>query len=133
LDDALFIGELSLDGSVRPTHGILPMVSVAAEQGLRRACVPWMNADEAALVTGIDGYPVDTLDGLIRHFTGDAPIPPYRGKPFECQSSEPLALDFAHVRGQEQVKRGLEVAAAGNHNAMMQGPPGTGKTLLARS
>lgn len=133
LDDALIIGELSLDGSVRPTNGILPMVSVAAEHGLRRAFVPWMNADEAALVAGIEVFPIDTLDGLVRHFTGDAPIPPYAGKPFECESTEMPALDFAHVRGQEQVKRGLEVAAAGNHNAIMQGPPGTGKTLLARS
>jgi magnesium chelatase family protein len=134
LSDALMVGELSLDGSLRPTNGILPMVSVAARHGLSRAFVPWMNADEAALVEGIDIYPIDSLRGLLRHLSGEAPIPPYRGKPIERDpDGVAAAMDFKHVRGQEQVKRGLEVAAAGNHNVLLSGPPGTGKTLLARS
>lgn len=134
LDDALFVGELSLDGSLRPTNGILPMVSVAARDGLKRAFVPWMNADEAALVEGIDVFPIDSLNALVKHLDGQAPIPPYRGKPIDSTEFEPGdALDFKHIRGQEQVKRGLEVAAAGNHNVLLSGPPGTGKTLLARS
>ena len=134
LDDALVVGELSLDGSLRPTNGILPMVSVAAREGLKRAFVPWTNADEAALVDGVDVYPIEHLNALIKHLSGDAPIPPYRGKPPDASDFEPGdALDFKHIRGQEQVKRGLEVAAAGNHNVLLSGPPGTGKTLLARS
>lgn len=133
LDDALLIGELSLDGSLRHTNGILPMVAVGRREGLKRAFVPWVDADEAALVEGIEVYPVDTLAGLVKHLTGQAPIPPYRGKPFELIDATEDALDFSHIRGQEQVKRGLEVAAAGGHNVLMAGPPGTGKTLLARS
>jgi magnesium chelatase family protein len=134
LSDALVVGELSLDGSLRPTKGILPMVSVAAREGLKRAFVPCDNADEAALVEGIEIYPVDTLGGLARHLSGEAPIPPYIGKPIEVDDhGAAAAMDFKHVRGQEQVKRGLEVAAAGNHNVLLSGPPGTGKTLLARS
>jgi magnesium chelatase family protein len=123
LSDALFVGELSLDGSLRATKGILPMVSVAAREGLKRAFVPWDNADEAALVEGIEIYPVDTLDGLVRHLSGEAPIPPYAGKPIVAdEHALAAAMDFKHVRGQEQVKRGLEVAAAGNHNVLLTGP-----------
>src|SRR5690606_14774963 len=134
LSDALVVGELSLDGGVRPTNGILPMVSVAAREGLKRAFVPWDNADEAALVEGIEIYPVESLAALVRHLSGQAPIPPYAGKPIEInEQTISAAMDFKHVRGQEQVKRGLEVAAAGNHNVLLSGPPGTGKTLLARS
>lgn len=133
VEDAVFIGELSLDGGLRHTTGILPMVALAAARGMKRAFVPWDDADEAALVTGIDVYPVDTLSGLVRHLHGEAPIPVYRGKPVDDTFEETFALDFATVRGQEQVKRGLEVAAAGGHNVLLSGPPGTGKTLLARS
>ncbi len=133
LDDAVVLGELSLDGGVRHTTGVLPMVALAARAGLRRAFVPFDDADEAALVDGIEIYPVDTLAGLIKHLNGSAPIPPYYGKRDDGTSFEPLATDFAVIRGQEQVKRGLEVAAAGGHNCLMTGPPGTGKTLLARA
>jgi magnesium chelatase family protein len=133
LDDAVVIGELSLDGTVRHTTGVLPMVALAARSGLRRAFVPFDDADEAALVDGIDIYPIDTLSGLMKHLTNEAPIPPYRGKGDSDLAYESLATDFAVIRGQEQVKRGLEVAAAGGHNVIMAGPPGTGKTLLARA
>src|SRR5690606_9627210 len=92
-DDALIIGELSLDGSLRHTNGILPMVSVARREGLKRAFVPWMNADEAALVEGVDVYPIDTLSGLVKHVNGQAPIPPYTGKPFDDADFTPTALD----------------------------------------
>lgn len=99
LDDAVVIGELSLDGTVRHTTGILPMVALAAQSGMRRAFVPFPDADEAALIDGIDVYPVDTLDGLMRHLNGKAPIPVYRGKPPEDDVFTFIATDFADVRG----------------------------------
>jgi magnesium chelatase family protein len=133
LDDAVVIGELSLDGGVRHTTGVLPMVLVAAQHGLRRAFVPFDDADEAALVEGIEIYPIESLNSLLRHLRGQAPIPPYRGTPGHAGEPEFAGTDFATIRGQEQVKRGLEVAAAGAHNVLMTGPPGTGKTLLARA
>lgn len=133
LDDAIIVGELSLDGAVRHTTGILPMVSLAAQSGLKRAFVPFDDADEAALIDGIDIYPVDSLSSLLKHLNGSAPIPPYRGVPSEERDAVQTAIDFSVIRGQEQVKRGLEIAAAGGHNALLSGPPGTGKTLLARS
>lgn len=133
VDDAIVIGELSLDGAVRHTTGVLPMVALAAQAGMRRAFVPWDDADEAALVDDIDVFPVDTLSGLIKHLHGSAIIPRYTGKSDRSFETDTTATDFAVVRGQEQVKRGLEIAAAGSHNVLMAGPPGTGKTLLARA
>lgn len=133
LSDAVVIGELSLDGGVRHTTGILPMVALAAELGLRRAFVPFDDADEAALVEGIDVYPVDSLAGIVRHLRNEAIIPVHQGKPLDALDHLSYAADFSAVRGQEQVKRGLEIAAAGNHNVLLSGPPGTGKTLLARA
>lgn len=133
VDDAVVIGELSLDGTVRHTTGVLPMVSLAAQAGMKRAFVPWVDADEAALVEDIEVFPVDTLTGLVKHLQGSAPIPPYRGVIDLDHLPEIAGSDFSVIRGQEQVKRGLEVAAAGGHNVLMAGPPGTGKTLLARS
>src|SRR5690606_35806868 len=109
LSDALVVGELSLDGGVRPTSGIRRMGSVAAREGLKRAFVPWDHADEAALVEAIEIYPVESLAALVRHLSGQAPIPPYAGKPIEInEQTNSAAMDFKHVRGQEQVKRGLE-------------------------
>ncbi|MBI4288927.1 MAG: YifB family Mg chelatase-like AAA ATPase [Chloroflexi bacterium] len=130
---AVFLGELSLDGTVRHTRGILPMVAVARERGIAAAFVPADDVKEAALVEGIDVIPVPSLAALARHLSGEAVIPVYHGEAVEFATLDPAGPDFAHVKGQEHVKRALEVAAAGGHNLLMTGPPGSGKTLLARS
>jgi len=134
VENALFVGELSLDGSVRHTTGILPMAALAKERGIQTVFVPAIDAPEAALIQGIEVVPVTDLSSLVAHLQGLRSIEPYRyDLDLNTSESAAYAVDFSHIRGQEHVKRALEVAAAGNHNVIMTGPPGAGKTLLARS
>ena len=132
LENTLVIGELSLDGSVRHARGVLPMAAMARTLGYAKLICPLVDAAEAALVPDIEIIAVDTLAGIYRHLIGEKIIAPTLANN-EAAFFEEEFTDFAEVKGQEQVKRALEVAAAGGHNILMSGSPGSGKTLLARA
>jgi len=131
---AFFAGELSLDGALRPVNGILPMTMAAKAQGVRAFFVPIENAAEAALVSDVDVFPVGSIAELVDHFdkTPVARLDMDMQAFFHNKNENSYDVDFADVAGQTHVKRALEIAAAGYHNALMIGPPGAGKTMLAR-
>ncbi len=135
VSQTVVLGELSLDGGLRHTNGVLPMVALARQEGFATTIVPEADAREASFVEGIKIVPITSLAQLVSYFRGEIPTPEY-SQPDEVQEDAPPAFsitDLAYIKGQEHVKRALEVAAAGGHNVVMMGPPGSGKTLLARS
>ncbi|MBP9690472.1 YifB family Mg chelatase-like AAA ATPase [Candidatus Woesebacteria bacterium] len=134
LEDTMFIGELSLEGHVRRVNGIIPLIILAQDKQIGNIFIPAENAHEAAIFEHIHIYPVSTLTQLISHFLDKNQIPLYVPVSVETHQSTSISTyDFSQIKGQEQAKRALEIAAAGFHNVHLKGSPGAGKTLLSRS
>ena len=132
LNKMLFVGELALNGDLRPVNGILSIALKASQAGIQAIFVPKANAQEAKLVKNIEVIAVNNLAQIIRHLSGREIIEPTPESQFDFTNAK-IMFDMSHIKGQEHVKRAMEISAAGAHNMLMSGPPGSGKTLIART
>lgn len=134
LKDSLLLGELSLDGSLRHTNGVLAMAMLAKEKGFKKIFLPAINAPEASVIKEVDIYPVSSLLDLFKHLSGVEPIKMAEHLDFsQIQSKVDAEFDFSDIAGQEQTKRAMTIVAAGGHNIFLRGVPGAGKTMVARA
>ncbi len=132
LNGVVFLGELALDGALRPASGILPLLISAKAAGYKKFVIPEGNAAEAAYIEGIEVYAAASLSEVIDHLSGLKPLSPVPVRAYESGAKGEYKFDMAYVKGQATAKRALEVAVSGGHNILLVGPPGTGKTMLAR-
>lgn len=133
-ESSMFLGEMSLDGSLRHTNGILPVALMARSEKIHNLYLPSLDAKEAAVIKNLKIYPVNSLLSLFAHLNGNTLIQPHEHIPFSKFSvNQSFDFDMSEIQGQEHVKRALEIAASGGHNIFLHGPPGAGKTLLART
>ena len=130
LVSTIFIGELSLDGKVNRTNGVLPMCMEARELGIKTIVLPKANANEASIISELNIVPVNSIEDVVKYLNGEVDIPKFIGKKYRM--NEKYNIDFCEVKGQENVKRALEITAAGGHNCLMIGSPGSGKTMMAK-
>lgn len=135
IKDSLFLGELSLDGSLHHINGVLPQIIMAKEKKFKKVFLPLVNSKEASIVKGVNVYPTPSLISLVKHLMGTISIKesPKTNINSLFNNDQEYDFDMADIKGQEQAKRALEIAAAGSHNLLMKGPPGAGKTLLSRT